>query len=131
MGMKPTFRFLIVWIVGILLLAGCRASQGAFKGMELYSWQDQAGQWRFSILPGTNRNKTVTEVQERPLSRTELRAAFCTMAKNEQVFWMPYAVEADSREHRTFSHPPKEIQKEIQALADRCQVQLVVFERSP
>jgi hypothetical protein len=99
--------------------------------MELYSWQDQAGRWRFSILPGTNRNKTVTEVQERPLSRTELRAAFCTMAKDEQVFWMPYAVDADSREHRTFPYPPEEVQQQIQALADRCQVQLVGLERSP
>jgi hypothetical protein len=129
--MKSSSRFLIAWIVGILFLAGCRARQGAFKGMELYSWQDQAGQWRFSILPGTNRNKTVTEVQERPLSRTELRAAFCTMAKNEQVFWMPYAVEADTGQHRTFPYPPEEVQQEIQALADRCKVQLVVFERSP
>jgi hypothetical protein len=131
MGMKSSSRFLIAWIVGVLFLAGCRASQGAFKGMELYSWQDQAGRWRFSILVGTNRNKTVTEVQERALSGTELRAAFCTMAKNEQVFWMPYAVETETGQHRTFPHPPKEVQQQIQALADRCQVQLVVFERSP
>jgi hypothetical protein len=131
MGMKPTSRFLIASIGAILFLTSCRARQGAFKGMELYSWQDQAGRWRFSILPGTNRNKTVTEVQDQPLSMVEIEAAFCTMAKGEQVFWMPYAVEADSREHRTFPHPPKEIQKEIQALADRCQVQLVGLERSP
>jgi hypothetical protein len=129
--MKPTSRFLIAWIVGVLFLAGCRASQGAFKGMELYSWQDQAGRWRFSILPGTNRNKTVSEVQDRPLSRTELRAAFCTMAKGEQVFWMPYAVEAETGQHRTFPYPPEKIQQQIQALADRCQVQLIGLERSP
>jgi hypothetical protein len=129
--MKPTSRFLIASIVGGLFLAGCRARQGAFKGMELYSWQDQAGQWRFSILPGTNRNKTVSEVQDQPLSKAEVEAAFCQMAKGEQVFWMPYAVDADSREHRTFPYPPKEIQKEIQALADRCMVQLIGLERSP
>lgn len=129
--MKPTSRFLIAWIVGVLFLTCCRPRQGAFKGMELYSWQDQAGRWRFSILPGTNRNKTVTEVQDQQLRKAEVEAAFCQMAKGEQVFWIPYAVEADSREHRKFPYPPKEIQKEIQVFADRCQVQLVGLERSP
>ncbi len=129
--MKSAFRFLIALIVAVLFLSGCRSSQGAFKGMELYSWQDQDGKWRFSILPGTNRNKNVSEVQDRPLSRTELRAAFCTMAKDELVFWMPYAVEADTGQHHTFPSPPGEIQKDIQALANRCRVQLVLLERSP
>ena len=32
------------------------------KGYELYSWQ-QGGQWYFSVLIGTNREKTLTEIQ--------------------------------------------------------------------
>ena len=129
--MKSTFRLLTHLLLGILFLTGCRASQSAFKGMELYSWQDQAGGWRFSILPGTNRNKSVSEVQEQPLSRAEVQVAFCQMAKKEQVFWMPYAVEADTGQHRSFAYTPEEIQTQIRTFADRCKVQLVVFERSP
>ena len=31
------------------------------KGYELYSWQD-GGQWKFSLLVGTNREKTLEEI---------------------------------------------------------------------
>jgi hypothetical protein len=33
----------------------------SMKGYELYSWQD-GGSWQFSLLVGTNRNKTIAEV---------------------------------------------------------------------
>jgi hypothetical protein len=31
------------------------------KGYELYSWQEQ-GQWHFTLITGTNRNKTLEEI---------------------------------------------------------------------
>lgn len=33
----------------------------AFKGYELYCWQEH-GEFRFTLLPGTNRNKTAEEI---------------------------------------------------------------------
>ncbi len=34
----------------------------SLKGYELYSWQER-GQWRFSMLIGTNRLKTLDEIK--------------------------------------------------------------------
>ncbi len=35
---------------------------GSMKGYELYSWQD-GDRWYFSVLVGTNRNKTLDEIR--------------------------------------------------------------------
>jgi hypothetical protein len=59
------------------MLAGCRPggstvpsgsttasdlAAGSMKGYELYSWQD-GDRWYFSVLVGTNRNKTLDEIR--------------------------------------------------------------------
>lgn len=65
-----------------------RAQRPSFKGIELYSWQD-AGTWNYVLLPGTNRNKTWTELQKasRLRSERELRTSLAQLAAGEQVFW--------------------------------------------
>jgi hypothetical protein len=63
-------RFVLCAILVTLTLVGCQTAEqpvqtdptGAMKGYELYSWQD-GGSWRFSILVGTNREKTLGEIQ--------------------------------------------------------------------
>lgn len=63
-------RFVVCAVLLALTLAGCQEvgqpvpenPAGAMKGYELYSWQD-GGSWRFSILEGTNREKTLEEIQ--------------------------------------------------------------------
>ncbi len=63
-------RFFFCAFFFAVLLAACAPahpstpdlSQGSMKGYELYSWQ-QGGQWYFSVLTGTNREKTLTEIQ--------------------------------------------------------------------
>jgi hypothetical protein len=60
---------IIVVLVLALLVTGLVACNNApepplpksMKGYELYSWQD-AGQWQFSLLTGTNRTKTMGEI---------------------------------------------------------------------
>jgi hypothetical protein len=32
------------------------------KGYELYSWQEDAGQWHFTLMSGTNRVKSLEEI---------------------------------------------------------------------
>ena len=66
MRTKPSLFFIILLAI---LLSGCRtavrpaATQAAesMKGFELYSWQD-GSQWKFSLLAGTNREKTLDEI---------------------------------------------------------------------
>jgi hypothetical protein len=60
------------------------------KGYELYSWP--AGQdWDFSLLPGTNRLKTMDEIK--PAAQTlqgleAAKAALKDLSASEQVFWI-------------------------------------------
>ena len=43
------------------------------KGYELYSWQNGA-QWSFSLLEGTNREKTLAEIQSPDVALKGLEA---------------------------------------------------------
>jgi hypothetical protein len=68
-----------------------RAPVPVFKGMELYSWRDRAsGTWCYSLLGGTNRTKTLAEIQDpRAIipSVVELQKRLARLADHEQVFW--------------------------------------------
>jgi hypothetical protein len=55
--------FLVLSITG---LAACNTVSNeplpkSMKGYELYSWQE-GGQWRFTLITGTNRNKNLEEI---------------------------------------------------------------------
>lgn len=81
-----------------LALAGCQAAAqpvpenptGSMKGYELYSWQ-YGGLWRFSIVVGTNREKTLAEIQspEVALDGVEaLQAALERIPAGQFVTWL-------------------------------------------
>jgi hypothetical protein len=64
------FRLVLCTTLFLLVLTACQLSVPAvpdlpgesMKGYELYSWQKDR-QWFFSILVGTNREKTLDEIQ--------------------------------------------------------------------
>ncbi|MEA2008629.1 MAG: hypothetical protein U9O54_05875 [Chloroflexota bacterium] len=124
MAHKKLLLILILFIF-ILLIASCRATPKAFKGMELYSWQNDGGDWMFSIMPGTNRLKTVSEVKGNSLSLRGVKTKFCQMAKAEQVFWMASAQNPAMGEAQAFPYPPEVIATEIETFANTCGVELV------
>jgi hypothetical protein len=64
----------------------------ATKGIELHSWQEShGGAWRFALLPGTNRSKSIDEIRA-PATRIddveELKARLATLAAGEYVTWI-------------------------------------------
>jgi len=82
--------------------AGCervqseRARQPAFKGMELYSWRPEGGDWHFSLLVGTNREKVVSEItkpQNVIAGIAQLKARLSALARSESVLWRNLAKE--------------------------------------
>src|SRR6185503_13976930 len=81
----PLWQKIGVWFGGSP--QGLRAEQTAFKGMELYSWQNEDGGWQYAILEGTNRNKTLEEVQATPLDLQGVKNAIAKMAVGESLFW--------------------------------------------
>lgn len=60
------------------------------KGYELYSWKED-GQWYFSILVGTNREKTLDEIQSPEASlkgMEELQPVLESIPAGQFVTWM-------------------------------------------
>ena len=101
-----------------------RAEQTAFKGLELYSWQDKNGIWQYSILEGTNRNKTLEEVQSIPLDLQGVKDAIAKMAVGESLFWMNRVQDAASGQMSQLLFPPDEVVDELQEFAREKQVEL-------
>ena len=65
-----TIQTLSFIILLALIMSGCGTAveptpaqlPESMKGYELYSWQD-GNQWKFSLLVGTNREKTLDEIK--------------------------------------------------------------------
>ena len=105
---------LFVILIGTLL-AGCKASSQptatpfpeSMKGYELYSWQD-GDHWKFSVLVGTNREKTLDEIKSADIVLSgvdELTSALEKIPAGQYVIW-------SARE--TLSFPPEDILEQVE-----------------
>ena len=101
-----------------LLLSGCgtavqpAATQAAesMKGFELYSWQD-GGQWKFSLLVGTNREKTLDEIKSTDtvlLGVDALKSALEIISSGQYITW-------SSKDGLSF--PPDDIIKLVEQIS--------------
>jgi diacylglycerol kinase (ATP) len=103
-----------------------RAEETAFKGMELYSWQNEAGDWQYAILVGTNRNKTLEEVQSTPLDLQGVKNAIAQLAIGESLFWINNVYDAISSQTVNLPFPPDTVVNEIKDFAREKQVDLYI-----
>lgn len=100
-----------------LLNRGDRMKNPAFKGMELYSWKSGGREWHFSLLPGTNRNKSEDEIKdpERMLIGPEnLKTRLVVLAEGEFVLWRNLGKDA----------VPEEIAKDLKEFCGRAGINL-------
>ena len=77
------------------------------KGYELYSWQE-GSQWKFSLLVGTNREKTLEEIKSADIllsSVDELESVLETIPSGQFITW-------SARE--TLSFPPEDILNRVE-----------------
>jgi hypothetical protein len=125
--MKIVNSLILVLLIGALL-SGCGAASEptstpfpeSMKGYELYSWQE-GSQWKFSILVGTNREKTLDEIkaEENVLHGVEaLIAALERIPSEQYITW-------SSRE--TLSFPPAEVIEQIETI---CTEQGLILNRA-
>lgn len=141
---KAPSNIIALWLIALLLIA-CqlapldstaspaptaaatfeRAEQLEFKGIELYSWQAETGEWVYSILPGTNRNKTIAEVKVQPLSFDEVKAAISKLAIGETIFWFNRTAEGSSGPGFDLAYPPHAVIAELEQVALIYQVKLI------
>jgi len=103
-----------------------RSEATAFKGMEMYSWQIGAGEWQYAILTGTNRNKTLDEVQAAPLDLQSVKDAIREMAVGESLFWVHNVLDTRSGQMVALPFPSETVMHELQEIAREKQVDLYI-----
>jgi hypothetical protein len=114
--MKTIFSLLLVIPLGFLL-SSCRpAAQRdatplaeSMKGYELYSWQEN-NEWHFSLLVGTNREKSVDEIKSNDTVLPDLDALISTLKKvpsGQYVTWSS---------NETLPLPPDNIVKQVEEI---------------
>src|SRR5262245_38416198 len=112
--MKIKRWYLFVILLGVLL-SGCGTSPQqvatplgeSVKGYELYSWHE-GNQWKFSLLVGTNREKTLDEIKSSGVvlsSVDELQSKLEEIPVGQYVTW-------SSKESLSF--PPDDIIQQIE-----------------
>jgi hypothetical protein len=108
----------------------------SMKGYELYSWL-QDDQWRFTLITGTNRNKTLEEITSGDdfisaagwvkisVNGTEaLKTVFSKIPPGESVVWMGGMREPSSTSGVTMHLPPEQTRNIITEYARQYQLEL-------
>ena len=103
-----------------------RASQPAFKGMELYSWSRQ-GDWCYALLPGTNRNKSWPELEVAAIGEAELRRRLQRLAVGEYLSWLNQCQDAPQG---ALSYPPTGTLQPLVDLCERLEIHLFLATKS-
>lgn len=123
--------FIICLVLLTISLVGCGSDETAvgntgltsFKGWELYSWQED-GQWSFSLLEGTNREKNVDEVRspDAVLDGVDaLQTALERLAAGQYVtWWSPSWLSATS------AFPPDDIVEQVQLICKERGLELAI-----
>src|SRR5256714_11941880 len=131
--MRRTSHIIIIMVVAYLLFGCCQASPAqsrdatlphSMKGYELYSWKSR-GEWYFSLLVGTNRLKTFSEISSPKIRVRGVRALkgrLNQLAGGEELTWATGLVP------RTVL-PPEEIVDEVKSYCARRGIVLRVNRR--
>ena len=101
----------------------------SMKGYELYSWLEN-GQWHFTLISGTNRNKTLEEITSKEdlvseagwvkasiVGADALKIALSKLPPDESVFWMDTLRDPSALTEVKIQLPPDQISDEIRESA--------------
>jgi hypothetical protein len=134
LSLYKVMRNIVVYLLLVVLLvpifSSCSSkAEGplphSMKGYELYSWQEQ-GQWHFTLITGTNRNKTLEEIVSNVNPSKEdwvnihmtgveaIKAVLKRIPPNEWVSWQAqgFVIPPDEAKVK-LALPPADIVKEI------------------
>jgi hypothetical protein len=111
----------------------------SMDGYELYSWQ-QGSQWNYTLITGTNRDKTTQEIITANNTVTSdgwvnihvtgldaLEAVFNRIPHSDFVSWVSGRPADSAQFGVTFAIPPADILSAIKTYADRYGLNLIVF----
>ena len=143
--MKNKILILLALIILVTGLAACNNAPKeqlprSMKGYELYSWQEES-QWHFTLITGTNRNKTLSEIIIGDSGLTEdgwvnlhtvgvngIKDILSRVPEGEWVSWSSgnFMTEPEELSVR-LELPPQDIINEVKAHAEKRGINLQVF----
>lgn len=103
--MKKIYVVLLgVLLSFVMLSCGCNKydyseyyNLPTFKGLEIYCWKTDGGEWKCGAMPGTNRLKSGNEIaflQEKlPCPLSEMNKILMTYSEEERKYIIVYAVD--------------------------------------
>jgi hypothetical protein len=118
-------------ILSVGVVAFGQSSQPQMKGYELYSWK-VGSKWHYSLLPGTNRAKTLEEItknKEIKIGDAALKEKLKGLVKGEQVFWMsdaPSGVIVPPSNSSSMKLPSRKRIKSLMAYCDKLGIKLTL-----
>ena len=111
----------------------------SMKGYELYSWEE-VNQWHFTLITGTNRNKTLEEITSKEDYITEsgwvkahvvsvdaIKDVLSRLPQSESIFWCDRMRLVQTAETNiNIQLPPEQITDVIKEHAERCSLNLTI-----
>jgi hypothetical protein len=111
----------------------------SMKGYELYSWLEK-GQWQFTLITGTNRNKWVEEIVSKAVTDAsdqgwvnihvagveDAKAVLSRVPQGEYVTWLGGLREQTLQGGPSLGLPPASIVESITAYARQCGLEFTV-----
>lgn len=104
----------------------------SMKGYELYSWEEN-GQWHYTLITGTNRDKTVEEITSgkdfisevgwvniHVMGEDAIKDVLSHLPKGESVFWCDELHIGETAGSINLQLPPKQIVDAISEYAKQC-----------
>lgn len=122
---------LVVARVGFSMPAQPQSSQeNPGPAFQLYSWGDANGDWNFSILPDTNRQKTVAEVFNPKVTLKgleQLKRKLSAMPTGSHVVWFDRLTlgGAKVKGSESLKYPPDQVVAEIRQHAQTRSINIV------
>jgi hypothetical protein len=117
--MTPLAQSVFIAVLTMLVAGPAPAqSERAFKGWEIYSWSEN-GEWRFSLLYGTNRFKFCAEIKNAKgaLTLTQLEERLSKLAPLEYVSW--HGPQFSGMQNCDIAYPEVEIVARLRELGHR------------
>jgi len=138
--MRPTALNAV--LVCVMVLAPCPPPGAGQESpppiyYELYSWKDsKTGEWNFSLLYNTNRNKTVKEVfnKRRVLRGVDnLKVRLSVIPRGSHVVWFDQLTfnGAKAKGSEALAYPPEGIVNEVRRYARSRNIEVVAPLASP
>ena len=108
-------------------------NRAPMKGYELFSWKEN-GHWHYSLLPGTNREKTYEEITSKTtviVGTSNFESELKRLPKGAEVLWQsdaPAGVKRPTSSNATsFKQPSRKRIDRIRALCDKLGIKLTLL----